>query len=234
MNKDIVNTVMSFYNSLKEHENHRYLSWEYCFNAFRDSETGDNVDYLSLQLAFYLASWGMYRGSSGLLWKDYKIHAGAVQILKKYDSIHCGAEREINETQIDTIIEAKNELKEYYSKIQFVKPTKDGDKKSKISPSDTLISKILLGTLGCVPAYDRLLRAGFDEMTSIKIGKSLNPKSLGTLFKFASSNQDSFKTLSEKINRNGVHYPLMKLVDMYFWEMGRLSNPGLVDKEEEL
>lgn len=232
MSNDIVDTVMSFYDSLKEHENHRYLSWEHCFNAFSDSETVDNIDYLSLQLAFYLASWGMYRGSSGLLWKDYKIHTGAVQIIKKYDSIHCGHEREINETQIDTIIDAKDELKEYYSKVQFVKPTKDGDKKSKISPSDTLISKILLGTLGCVPAYDRLLRAGFDEMTSIKIGKSLNRKSLSALFKFTLSNQDSFKTLSENINKDGVHYPLMKLVDMYFWETGRLSNPELVDKED--
>ncbi len=230
--REIIDTVITFYNNLKEHKNHRYMSWEHCFNAFQSSKHSNDVDYLSLQLAFYLASWGMYRGSSGLLWKDYKIHAGAVQIIKKYDSIHCEVEKEINETQIDTIIKAKDELKEYYSKVQFVKPTKDGDKKSTISPSDTLISKILLGTLGCVPAYDRLLRAGFDEMTSIKIGKSLNPKSLSALFKFTSNNQDAFKTLGEKINKDGVHYPLMKLVDMYFWETGRLSNPGLMDKED--
>lgn len=45
------------------------------------------MDYLSLQLAFYLASWGMYRGSSFLLQKDYKIYIPVVEeVLKsKYD-----------------------------------------------------------------------------------------------------------------------------------------------------
>lgn len=37
--------------------NHRFKSWEYCYTAFGNL---DSVDYLSLHLAFYLASWGMY------------------------------------------------------------------------------------------------------------------------------------------------------------------------------
>lgn len=37
-------------------------------------ENDVNLDYLSLQLAFYLASWGMYRGSSFLLQKYYRVH----------------------------------------------------------------------------------------------------------------------------------------------------------------
>lgn len=42
---------------------------------------------MSLQLAFYLASWGMYRGSSFLLQKDYRVHIPVVKELlqKKYD-----------------------------------------------------------------------------------------------------------------------------------------------------
>jgi hypothetical protein len=37
-------------------------------------------------MAFYLASWGMYRGSSFLLWKDYLIHQEVVDniIAKKH------------------------------------------------------------------------------------------------------------------------------------------------------
>ncbi len=32
------------------------------------------ADQACLQLAFYLARWGMLRGSSFLLFKDYKVH----------------------------------------------------------------------------------------------------------------------------------------------------------------
>jgi hypothetical protein len=48
-----------------------------------------DYDYLSLQLSFYLASWGMYRGSSFLLQKDYKVHIPAVKELlnEKYDNL---------------------------------------------------------------------------------------------------------------------------------------------------
>lgn len=48
-----------------------------------------DYDYLSLQLAYYLASWGMLRGSSFLLWKDYKIHIPMVKEMLKPNMIGC-------------------------------------------------------------------------------------------------------------------------------------------------
>ena len=67
---------------------HRYRSWEYCRKAFIDAKNSknlddDTVDRLALQLAFYLASWGMYRGSSFLLSLDYTVHKEVVRILMK-------------------------------------------------------------------------------------------------------------------------------------------------------
>lgn len=77
----IINSVAKFYNQLKRDENGRYRSWEYCYSSFYEARNGDDMDfeYLSLQLAFYLASWGMYRGSSFLLQKDYKIHIPVIK-----------------------------------------------------------------------------------------------------------------------------------------------------------
>jgi len=46
------------------------------------------MDHLCLHLAFYLASWGMYRGSSKLLQKDYKVHATSVKELMKKEYIN--------------------------------------------------------------------------------------------------------------------------------------------------
>ena len=87
----IIKSSTEFYNDLKSDENGRYRSWEHCYSHFIKERGNQDIDYdyLSLQLAFYLASWGMYRGSSFLLQKDYKVHIPVVKELlsKKYDAL---------------------------------------------------------------------------------------------------------------------------------------------------
>jgi len=62
--------------------NERYASFDFCYNYFysfykenRLSElaNGQNLQTSCLQIGFYLASWGMMRGSSFLLEKSVKI-----------------------------------------------------------------------------------------------------------------------------------------------------------------
>ncbi len=81
----IIKSATFFYNQLKVDPNGRFRSWEHCYKCFYDARNESNIDYdyLSLQLAFYLASWGMYRGSSFLLQKDYKLHIPVVEELLK-------------------------------------------------------------------------------------------------------------------------------------------------------
>ena len=145
----------------------RYRSWEHCYLAFREAReerkrngglNGGRYDYLSLHLAFYLASWGMYRGSSFLLSQDYKVHKDTVgEILKeKYDPLQDVTCRELND-RMELLFGAKGkaglcgELRRIYKGIR----DKVVGKNVKCGVSDTLITKILMGTLGCVPAYDR-------------------------------------------------------------------------------
>ena len=76
--------IKEFIRRTNEDEHGRYLSWIHCFNVFKENRFSANMqtyDYLALHLAFYLASWGMYRGSSFLLQKDYKIHIPVVKML---------------------------------------------------------------------------------------------------------------------------------------------------------
>ena len=65
----IIKSVNIFHDELKADKNGRYRSWEHCYKTFNDARnsTSPDLDYLSLHLGFYLASWGMYRGSSFLL-----------------------------------------------------------------------------------------------------------------------------------------------------------------------
>ncbi len=125
--------------------NGRYFSWKYCFKAFEDINA--NEDFLALHLGFYLASWGMYRGSSILLQKDYTIHKKAVEIVNQY---HANLYR-VAAPPSKEISAIYGEL---YGKLESVY-TIDGR-----TPSDTLITKIMLGTLGCFPAFDRFFKAG--------------------------------------------------------------------------
>ena len=107
----VVDSAKGFYQSTQEDDNARYLSWEHCYKCFHDARTSlsPDYDYLSLQLGFYLASWGMYRASSFLLQKDYKVHTEAVKeiLSKKYNcllDLECAAIK-------DTIVQSRlNEL----------------------------------------------------------------------------------------------------------------------------
>lgn len=215
----ILESSVKFYDTLKKDENGRYRSWEHCYSNFINARDNKNaeLDYLSLQLAFYLASWGMYRGSSFLLQKDYKIHIPVVKELLKeeYDplaGIDCvELKREENQRLLENI---NAFLDEYYSNIR------DEVKNIKVRNqlSSTLITKILMGTLGCVPAYDRYFISGIKKQ-KVASG-NYNMKSIGQLVDFYESNIVELENIRKDMKVNGMAYPQMKTLDMAFWQIG--------------
>lgn len=215
----IIQASTAFYDNLKVDENGRYRSWELCYANFikaRDNKDAD-YDYLSLQLAFYLASWGMYRGSSFLLQKDYRVHIPVVKELlsEKYNAlaeIECVAFRE--ESNQNLLLEINAFLDKYYKKIRD--EVKGTEIQTPVSP--TLITKILMGTLGCVPAYDRYFIAGIKNQ-KIATG-TYNIKSIMRLVDFYEKNAEQLKSAGEKMEVDGRPYPQMKVLDMGFWKIG--------------
>ena len=216
----IIESATTFYNELHEDQNGRYRSWEHCYKAFHDAR-GKNeadTDYLSLQLAFYLASWGMYRGSSFLLQKDYKIHIPVVEeILRpeynKLFGIHC-SELKKDENQ-NALKRLEENTSSYYSKVRADLKDK---KEVKNNLSTTLITKVLMGTLGCVPAYDRYF---IDGIKSQKVSTgNFNIKSLLLLVDFYKQNEKELEIERNKMEVYGLPYPQMKLLDMGFWYIG--------------
>jgi len=53
-------TITGLYHEMKKEHNGRDRSWEHCYLVFHEANVTGRIDadYLSLQLAFYLASWG--------------------------------------------------------------------------------------------------------------------------------------------------------------------------------
>jgi hypothetical protein len=218
-----ISSSTNFYNNLKQDPNGRYRLWEHCYCNFFHARGKDNVDidYLSLQLAFYLASWGMYRGSSFLLQKDYKVHIPVVRELldKKYDplmGIECSQLRK--EENQGKLTELTNFMSTYYDNIR--REVKEQDLKNNVSY--TLITKILMGTMGCVPAYDRYFIFGIKNQ-KVATG-SYNIKSILQLVDFYEKNISRLEPIRKNMQVNDLLYPQMKMIDMGFWQMGFYGN----------
>ena len=215
----IIKSATKFHNDLKSDENCRYRSWEYCYSHFVEVRGNKEIDYdyLSLQLSFYLASWGMYRGSSFLLQKDYKIHIPVVKELlnEKYDTlvgIRCEDLRRTHNQKL--LQEITSFLNTYYDEIRH--KVKGFKIKSKLS--DTLITKILMGTIGCVPAYDRYFIEGVKNR-KVAIGK-YGINSIMQLVDFYEHNEEQLEKIRMKMKIEDIPYPQMKILDMGFWQIG--------------
>jgi hypothetical protein len=89
---DIERNIVRLHRSLAVDEHHRYRSWEHCYRYFRQRRhlrADRDIDHAALQLGFYLASWGMYRGSSFLLWTVKRLQKAAEMT---QDQLACRAE----------------------------------------------------------------------------------------------------------------------------------------------
>jgi hypothetical protein len=215
MSSDIYNKITNFYSLLFADKNHRYKSWEHCYSYFMDDIDQKDIDISCLHLSFYLASWGMYRGSSFLLWKDYRIHTDVVEKLFENKHFQKFDFSTIKENDLDKIIDLTNWIKNWYK--ENIK-TVNGEEKP-VNATDTLVTKIMLGTLACIPAYDRYF---IDGMRSLGINYSkLSKKNFKAVVDYYKENETEFLKAQKKIHeKSGINYPAMKLVDMYFWEIG--------------
>lgn len=215
----IIKSSEEFYYDLATDESGRYRSWEHCYLHFMKARGNKDtdLDYLSLHLAFYLASWGMYRGSSFLLQKDYRVHIPVVKeiLSEKYDTlagIECAELR--YESNQNLLKDLSIFLDKYYDKVR--REVKGNGLKSDLS--FTLITKILMGTLGCVPAYDRYFIAGIKNQ-KVATG-NYNIKSVMQLVDFYENNTELLESVRAKMKVEGIPYPQMKILDMGFWQLG--------------
>ena len=121
----------------------RYASFDYCFNYFQEfRETGDvsalvspaNIQMTCLQLGFYLASWGMLRGSTDLLQESAR---SLIPVL----AVVAHTEPSVWEIDADCYTD---------SNIDLLMALADTMREARPNMSDTLLTKIMLGIFGNV------------------------------------------------------------------------------------
>jgi hypothetical protein len=191
--------------------NERYASFDYCFNYFRSFHEQNRVDDICcpksihqscLQLAFYLASWGMLRGNTMLLQKSARFYAPLLEKLVQLD-------KRLWEVDVDSYTAENIDL--LLGAEEAICEALGGTNRA----SPTLVTKIMLGVFGNVPAFDRYVRKGLGV-------NGFTRKSLRVVAQFYGCHRDvidhhhrEIRTLDfhsgEETHR---HYTKAKIVDM--------------------
>jgi len=189
--------------------NERYSSFDYCYNYFysfykenKISELANenNLQMSCLQLGFYLASWGMMRGSSFLLEKSVRNLSDLIIAISRMDS---------NLWEIDVPgYNSENIVILLDCKKKIINALGKGN-----NPSDTLVTKIMLGVFSNVPAFDQYFRQSMSVY-------SFNRNSLFKIKEFYIGNKnilDSYNIHTLDFTKGvetDIIYNKAKLIDM--------------------
>ncbi len=204
-----------------------WMSWWHCHKAFclfmdarvsGGSANAITLDAMALNLAFYLASWGC----SFLTRKDYTVHAGAIVILLGYRDLKRLPVAGLRDEEIrNRVIKLGDALKEYYDGVAAdvsSRSAADGKPKT-FHASDTLVTKVMLGTLACCPAYDRYFMVCERELGVKKRG--FGGRSLADLGEICDQNADALAGFRESLGGTAGHRcPDMKALDLLLWYIG--------------
>jgi hypothetical protein len=191
----------------------RYTSFDYCFNHFQSHRDSGHLAELAspsglepscLHLGFFLASWGMLRGSSDLLKRSIKHYAPLIEVIESASpgvweiDAHAYSDESI-ELLLDTASQLRVALPE--------------------GASDILVTKIMLGVFGCVPAFDTYFKKGFGVST-------FGRKSLRKVARFYQENAEPIEahrvpTLDFASGGETTRkYTRAKVIDMIFFVEG--------------
>ena len=202
----------------KSNQNHRYTSFDYCYNYFlkADNLTKD-IEKSCLHLGFYLASWGMFRGSSFLLQKSVKHFEPTISYISTLDSSVWKIDVDnYTDQNIQTIITIYKQIKD----LLIINGNADL----------ILTTKILLGVFGFVPAFDNYFSNAFRKIANGECGfRKVNTKSLTYIKKFYEANKRTIDDLSSQTfttdfvtgQKTEINYSKAKIIDMYGFTVGQ-------------
>lgn len=189
--------------------NERYASFDFCYNYFysfykknklSELANEENLQNSCLQIGFYLASWGMMRGSSFLLEKSVRNFSNLIIVISKMNPKLWEIDvPNYNDENIPLLLDCKQKIIDALGKEN--------------KPSDTLVTKIMLGVFANIPAFDQYFRK------SLKV-HSVNKKSLLKIKDFYLANKIDFDSLRIHTfdfltsNETKNVYTKAKLIDM--------------------
>jgi hypothetical protein len=164
-----------------------------------------------LALGFYLASWGMFRGSSFLLQKSVTHFKDTVEFIAQQD-------RSIWNIDVDNYSDEN---------IRRIISLYEGTKEELVEESNAdlvLTTKLLLGVFGIVPAYDNYFTRTFRDMYRRRCAfRTFITDSLKCIRNFYEENSTAIDHYAERTfttnfltgKKTRIRYPKAKIIDMY-------------------
>ncbi len=192
--------------SILKERHHLYRPWEHCFRAFSAPFDGseERLEDLSLQLAWYLGTCGVLR--NGVLQdKDYEVQLPVVRLVmdSRWDCLRgLPAEKLREEEPVRCLLELAQRLGQCYEETAGRKVT------------DAWLTSVLLGTLGCVPVYDRAFKAALRKTGAAS--STFGKRSLMQLGSFYSRHAQELEALRSMCPTDQVEYPQALLLAMCF------------------
>lgn len=199
-----VEKTQKYYATTQDATHTRYRSWEHCYLAFsscQQSPDRSQIELLCLHLAWYLASWGMLRNSF-LMNYDYLVHKPLLEKLLCPHFMQLFSSN-MNNSSVELTLEAASVIEKSYPVVSI---------------TDTLVTKILLGIFGVVPAYDRFFKNAARKYAVCS--GTFNEKSLNQLWEYYNTHTEEFSILQNSFLSKELHYPPMKIMDMCLWQIG--------------
>jgi hypothetical protein len=202
----------------------RYFGWDQLWTHVQEvgglpgMVAEENLERSSLQLAFFLAVWGMFRGSGRLgsqnleFYKDLLVHLHT-ETSPEFWSLDL---RDFDRADRAEYRRAKKLLKEANRALVCFQA-------GGVTWTDTLKTKVLLGLWGQVPALDRFVLTGFYYFNkefegAISPYRRLSPRLMASL---AEAARDHAWPLDHQLSPDGgIEYPPGKVIDMAFWQYG--------------
>ncbi len=201
----------------------RYASFDYCYNYFHPSNKNDltkDIEKSCIIIGFYLASWGMFRGSSFILEKSSKYFKPLIEYITSLPNNAWDIDADnFNDENIDFLLEQYNSIKNILIKND--------------NAHLTLITKIMLGVFASVPAYDRFFINSFRDIFKGYCGFTVfNKKSLQSVSEFYQHNQSIISKIKNNLNtvdfvsgeKTDLGYTNSKIIDMYGFTKGLRQN----------
>lgn len=200
--------------------NGRYTSFDYCYNYFWRNKgnrliEGDNLEKSCLVLGFYLASWGMLRGSSFLLQKSI----GHYKVLIEFIAEQPDSDWWIDLPNYNEDGNVKRIIELYNGVRSSLIPSKETGQGTQYYSHKVLVSKVMLGVWGMIPAFDRYFCETFKRYQIVNVDE----KSLNQLSLFYSANKAAIEKLASQYKTidfvtgkdTNLPYSRAKIIDMY-------------------
>ena len=225
----VVGKITTFYNELAP--THRYASYDFCYIYFQahKGHLATDMEKSCYCLWSYLGSWGMLRGSSQLLQHS---PASLKPLIQYFDSI---ADSPIWTIDVPQYMQDNNRqiILDVYNEIQKIMKTQVFQNQGGVSV--TLVTKIMLGVFGVVPALDTYFKQTFNNLIPLSDGKPIKFSStLGNeqlyaiyiFYRIFKVTLDAIKIYNTNFDetKSNIPYKIAKLIDMFGFMYSLPSN----------